>query len=323
MAADVAGALEPGRVYSWEELAETFGFQPNYFAITGGMVPSTATDSLLLITHPGGGKSFDYNDHWDGADLIYTGRGKVGDQKRTAANLDVAENRRALYVFEAAGPRRLLFLGPARCTDERIGRAPDDNGAMRDVLQFRLSFADSAAGRSRSRAAPTTTAGSDAQRRPRPFQDERPPSPPAEPTEPANPEETAAKREQANTGHHAILSKLNRNLIALGCRSIEELPGAIDLRATRPDGVRVMFEAKTLTEANELSQTRSGFAQLHEYRVEHGEPGDELCLVVDRPLTMRRQRLLDALGVAVLVIAGSDVNPGNDGGSHLLDALTA
>src|SRR3954454_13106856 len=110
MAATTTGALEPGRVYTWEELAETFGFQPNYFAITGGMVPSTATDSLLLITHPGGGKSFDYQDYWDGHHLIYTGKGKVGDQQRTGQNLDVAENRRALFVFEAAGPRRLTFL---------------------------------------------------------------------------------------------------------------------------------------------------------------------------------------------------------------------
>jgi len=37
------------------------------------------------------------SDHWDGADLIYTGRGKVGDQQRDdVRNLDVAENRRPL-----------------------------------------------------------------------------------------------------------------------------------------------------------------------------------------------------------------------------------
>ena len=135
--------LEVGRVYAWEELADAFGFKPAFFSVAGGMVPSAATNSLLLITHPGGGKSFDYQDHWDGADLIYTGRGKLGNQQRgDARNLDVAENRRPLFVFEAAGPRRLLFRGRAVNVEERTGRAPDDEGAMRDVLLFRLRFDD-------------------------------------------------------------------------------------------------------------------------------------------------------------------------------------
>jgi len=96
--------------YGWDELADAFDFKPAFFSVAGGMVPSAATNSLLLITHPGGGRSFDYHDHWDGADLIYTGRGKLGDQSRDdARNLDVAENRRPLLVFEAAGPRRLLL----------------------------------------------------------------------------------------------------------------------------------------------------------------------------------------------------------------------
>ena len=49
---------------------------------------------------------------------------------------------------------------------------------------------------------------------------------------------------------------------------------------------------------------------------------DELCLVVDRPLSVRRQKLLDSFGVAVLVRSGADFQAGNDHGSHLIDALT-
>jgi hypothetical protein len=33
-------------------------------------------NAVLLITHPGGARSFDYEDRWDGPALIYTGRGK-------------------------------------------------------------------------------------------------------------------------------------------------------------------------------------------------------------------------------------------------------
>jgi hypothetical protein len=47
-----------------------------------------------------------------------------------------------------------------------------------------------------------------------------------------------------------------------------------------------------------------------------------VCLVVDRPLSVRRQKLLDSLGVAVLVKRETDFEAGNDHGSHLIDALT-
>jgi hypothetical protein len=314
--------LELERVYTWEELADAFGFNPACFSVAGGMVPSAATNSLLLITHPGGGKSFDYRDHWDATDLIYTGRGKLGSQRRDdARNLDVAENRRPLFVFEAAGPRRLLFRGGAVNIEERTGRAPDDAGVMRDVLLFRLRFDPSAAA-TPPPAAPARASAAEPMREARPFRDE-PPVPPSAPSgELPDPEIVAAKREQANRDHHAIVGALNTLLTAVGCADVSEIPGAIDLWASRPDGSRTIFEAKTISATNEVSQTRAAFAQLHEYRMEYGAPEDELCVVVNRPLSVRRQKLLDSFGVAVLVKAGTDFQAGNDHGSHLIDALT-
>jgi hypothetical protein len=313
--------LQLGRVYTWRELADAFGFKPAFLSVAGGMVPSAATNSLLLITHPGGAKSFDYQDHWDGADLIYTGRGKLGNQDRAdARNLDVAENRRPLIVFEAAGPRRLLFRGRAVNVEERTGRAPDDNGVMRNVLLFRLRF--DAARTATPAPPPPDDAPAAGARAARPFSDE-PPAPGASPPgEAPDPELIAAKREQANRDHHAIVRALNGLLRAVDCTDVGEIPGAIDLWATRPDASRVIFEAKTISPTNELSQTRGGFAQLHEYRMEYGKPSDELCLVVDRPLSVRRQKLLDSFGVAVLVKSDADFQAGNDHGSHLIDALT-
>jgi hypothetical protein len=58
--------LVAGVVYSWEKLGEHFDFKPAYLSAAGGMPVSTGTDSLLLITHPSGGKAFDYGDYWDG-----------------------------------------------------------------------------------------------------------------------------------------------------------------------------------------------------------------------------------------------------------------
>ncbi len=47
---------------------------------------------------------------------------------------------------------------------------------------------------------------------------------------------------------------------------IVEISSAIDLRAVSHDGHRVIFEAKTITEHNQLRQTRSGFAQCCRHR---------------------------------------------------------
>ena len=219
--------LEPGRVYSWDELADAFGFKAGIFSVGGGMVPSATTNSLLLITHPAGARTFDYHDHWDGADLIYTGRGKRGDQLRSdARNLDVAENRRPLFVFEAAGSRLLRFLGRAVNVEERIGRAPDDNGEMRNVLLFRLRFEGEAVA---TQSPPSTAAADAPARTARPFRDEPPAPPSAAPGEAPDPEVVAAKREQANQDHHAIVRALNALLHAVGCDEVREIPGAIDL----------------------------------------------------------------------------------------------
>jgi len=110
---------------SWEELADLFDFKPDYLSAAGGMVP-----------RPGGGKSFDYEDYWDGADLIYTGRGKRGDQTLDRPNGDAAENRRHLLVYENVSSKQLRFLGEATCTQHWEATGPaklprQGNGAVR------------------------------------------------------------------------------------------------------------------------------------------------------------------------------------------------
>jgi hypothetical protein len=95
--------LVDGRTYTWEMLGSTFGFKPEYLGVAGGMISRPEHSATLLMTHPGGARSFDYGDYWDGTDLIYTGRGKRGDQERTGQNRDVGENATELHVFEPSG----------------------------------------------------------------------------------------------------------------------------------------------------------------------------------------------------------------------------
>ena len=65
------------------------------------MPVSVATDRTW-VTHPRRGTSLPCNDDWGGHVLIDTGRDKVGDQRRTGPDHDVAKNRRAASLGAAS-----------------------------------------------------------------------------------------------------------------------------------------------------------------------------------------------------------------------------
>jgi 5-methylcytosine-specific restriction protein A len=295
-------ALPPmvvGRSYSWDELGEAFQFKPALLGVGGGMIVRPTLNALLLITHPGGARSFDYQDRWDGNTLIYTGRGKTGDQQLTGANQDVAENRRRLLVFEAEGVRQLRYLGQATCLEKWPARSPDADGNEHNVWKFRLGFEKPTppplpnvrktnppirSGRPFSGVAPSTYQGKSNGYR-------------------ATYEEIMALQEKANRNHFHILSRLVAALNNASWTNVEEIPAAIDLQATKPDGSgRVIFEVKSLSDSNEADQCRAALAQLLEYRFLYGQDTDQLCAVFDRPIVDRRLAFLEALGIAVVVL---------------------
>jgi hypothetical protein len=205
---DVALDLVIGEEYTPEQLAERFGFKPYYLRTAGGMVTVAAHNALLLITHAQLDASFQYGDHWDGDHLIYTGRGQEGDQKLETANLDVAENRRQLYVFEHVGKYRRRFLGVARCASHSWERGADKTGAERQVLKFRLRVNEALP---RSVAAdiahePPRRRETRTERRPRPFDEMRIPTPPTSNGRAPDPAEVLQLFEKANQEHHQLIS---------------------------------------------------------------------------------------------------------------------
>src|SRR5262245_8579509 len=227
---DSGQVLSPGTTYTWTSLADRFGFRPGYLGAAGGMISRSKYNTLLIMTHPDGAKSFDYDDYWDGRDLIYAGRGKLGDQKLEGQNRDLAENRRAVLTFEPAGARQLRFLGHARCVDYWWTREPDKADNLRRVLRYRLRFGES--------APPSATALGPPQRRaprrqPRSFDPEAPPPAPPRPGQSGStPEERAQLAEQATRGHHDLVKALALRLVEGGWNHIEEVPGGLDLWAT-------------------------------------------------------------------------------------------
>jgi hypothetical protein len=232
---------------------------------------------------------------WEGVDLIYTGRGKRGDQALSGQNLQVAENRARLLIFEAAGTRQLRYLGQAVCRDYWWATGSGEDGNDRRALRFRLEFG-------REAALPKRDVGSgNVRRRGRPFDPSRVPAAPTRTDRKrTSAEEILALQEQANTGHHRILSVLSEALALRGWTEIEEIPGAIDLWAIGPDGQRTIFEAKTMAGHNEVQQSRAALGQLLEYRYFYGSEADQLCLVTDRPIGDARSRLLASFRVGVL-----------------------
>jgi hypothetical protein len=69
-----AHSLTNGETHAWAELADRFGFAVGYLNRADGMPTLPAHNAIMAITHPGGGKFFDYGDYLEGRDLVYTGR---------------------------------------------------------------------------------------------------------------------------------------------------------------------------------------------------------------------------------------------------------
>ncbi len=177
------------------------------------------------------------------------------------------------------------------------------------MLRFRLRFNETPA--EAKQVIDITEDRAEANRQSRPFDPLLAPKTPTAPADRANPEETQALREKAVRGHHDLLVALADWLQAESWQCIEEIPLAVDLWAIAPAGERVIFEAKTVHSGSEGPRVRSAIAQLLEYRFFFGNPEDRLCLVCDRPLSGKRVKLLDGLGISVLWRSGETFHRGS------------
>jgi hypothetical protein len=96
----------------------------------------------------------------------------------------------------------------------------------------------------------------------------------------ADPEVTKIKRQRSNLTHKIILQQLDEYLRLLGATPFEN--EHIDLFAEIPNDGSFLFEVKSVTPNNILSQTRKGLSQLYEYRFRYKEEigyDVKLCLV--------------------------------------------
>lgn len=84
-----------------------------------------------------------------------------------------------------------------------------------------------------------------------------------------DPELTKIRRQRANLSHKILLEKLHDYLESRGATPLEN--EHIDLFAELPSKDKYVFEVKSITVNNLLSQTRKGVSQLYEYRYRYKE----------------------------------------------------
>lgn len=316
--------FRPGTVYSWEKVAAKFGFKPRLFSVGGGMLSCPDLNALLLITSSRRGQSFSYGDEWDNGDLIYAGKGLSGHQQLKGVNRFVAENSRELFLFEYAGPEKLLFHDRVTCTDHWESIDADVEGKDRRVHQFRLRLAGGKQAGQKIRSERDREAESsprDASSfQPRAFDPSRKPSQRRR-SAPGDLESRRVLQEQADQHHQSTLSAFGLWLEKTGWNELEEIDGATDLMAKRPGGKgdrRVLFEIKSIRSKSERGAVRSGLAQLLEYRVFLGSAKDALCLVTNRPITTRRLQLLNSLGIGHAYVERGKVQISGTAASRLI-----
>lgn len=107
-----------------------------------GIAPSRMAPAIFLFTG-GAGAKYGYADEFERSGcLLYAGEGQVGDMRFTRGNLAVrnhVQDGRALHVFESHGKGQdYEYRGEFVYTSFLIKKGPDREGALRDVIVFRL-----------------------------------------------------------------------------------------------------------------------------------------------------------------------------------------
>lgn len=133
--------LAPGELIRRKDLHARFGGNGQ-----GGIAPLAGSPQVLVFSDPTSGAKYGYHDRWEDGVFHYTGEGQVGDQRMTNGNkavLQHAADGRSLRVFKGVrGTVRYLDEFQLDADPWYPSTARDRNGAMRQVIIFRLRPTD-------------------------------------------------------------------------------------------------------------------------------------------------------------------------------------
>lgn len=126
-------------ILTYQQVERDFGISLHPYG--RGINPTDSTVVLISVIKKGGGY-FVYHDKWtaDG-DYIYSGEGRVGDQKMTRGNLAIknaASDGKEIHLFVKFSPEEYYYQGVFVLTDYTYEDDKDENGNIRKEYKFRL-----------------------------------------------------------------------------------------------------------------------------------------------------------------------------------------
>ena len=126
-------------ILTYKEVEDQYNIKIAGFGRGINITPST----VVLISSVDKKKSgFVYHDRWtaDG-DYIYSGEGKIGDQKMTSRNraiVDAAADGKVIHLFVKFSPQEYYYQGVFKLVDHTYENDKDENGNTRKEYKFRL-----------------------------------------------------------------------------------------------------------------------------------------------------------------------------------------
>ena len=126
-------------ILPYQQVEQQFGISLTPFG--RGINPKD--DSVVLISNISKkGKAFVYHDHWTTeGDYIYSGEGRLGDQKMAKGNLAIVsakEQGKKIYLFVKFDSTAYYFQGEMELVDYTLEDEKDSEGNLRKEYKFRL-----------------------------------------------------------------------------------------------------------------------------------------------------------------------------------------
>ena len=130
-------------ILTYQEVEKQFGIKIAGF---GRGINPTQTTIVLISSIKKSGNSFVYHDKWtkDG-EYIYSGEGKIGDQKLNKGNLAIKNaelDNKKLHLFVKFSPQEYYYQGVFELVEYTYEDDKDEDGNMRKEYKFRLRKVD-------------------------------------------------------------------------------------------------------------------------------------------------------------------------------------
>lgn len=131
--------LNTDEVYTYQQVESKFGIRIAGF----GRGCNPTDDSVVLISSVSpAGEHFVYHDKWDtNGDYIFSGEGRIGNQRLTARNkeiIDAEKNGKVLHLIIKFSPEEYYYQGIFKLVNYTYEDDLDEAGNTRKEYKFRL-----------------------------------------------------------------------------------------------------------------------------------------------------------------------------------------